>query len=62
MIDAINLMLFERSKQLAIEAVRRGEIGPERLLDDDAPPGAVPLARKPRRVPIGAKAAGGVAR
>ena len=47
-------MLFERCEQLAIEAVRRGEIGAERLLDDDAPPGAVVLARKPRLAEPGA--------
>ena len=46
MVDAKDLVLFEDAEQLLIERARRGEIGAERLLDDDAPPGAVFLARQ----------------
>ena len=46
MIDAKNLILFEDAEQLLIERLRRGEIGAERLFDDDAPPGAVVFARQ----------------
>ena len=47
MIDPVDLMLGEAFEQPLVEAARRGEIGAERLLDDDAPPGAVRLACKP---------------
>src|SRR5262249_54951220 len=45
-IDPIDLILVEDAEQLPIELTRRLEIGAERLLDDDAPPCAVLLARK----------------
>jgi hypothetical protein len=47
MIDPIDLMLGEVFEQSLIETACRREVGAERLLDDDAPPGAVHLARKP---------------
>ena len=47
-VDAENLILAENAEQLSIELPRRGEVGAERLLDDDAPPGAVGLARQPQ--------------
>ena len=47
MIDAKDLVLFEDAKELLVERTRRREIGAERLFDDDAPPGAVLLARQP---------------
>jgi len=37
-VDAIDLALVQYAENLAIERLRRGQIGPERLLDDDAPP------------------------
>ena len=46
MVDAENLVFFENAEQLLIERARGGEIGAERLLDDDAPPGAVVFARQ----------------
>ena len=39
-------MLVEHLQQRMVERLRRGEIGAERLLDDDPPPGAVLLARE----------------
>jgi len=46
MIDPVDLMLSEAFEQPLVEAARRGEIGAERLLEDDAAPGAVSLAGK----------------
>src|SRR6202790_4078114 len=48
MVDAENLILIENAEELLIERARRGEIGAERLLDDDAPPRAAVLAGKTR--------------
>src|ERR1700720_4409853 len=48
MVDAKNLILAEDPEQLAIELPRRGEIGAERLFDNDASPCAVGLARQSR--------------
>ena len=46
MVDAENLILLENAEKLLIERPRGSEIGAERLLDDDAPPGAVVLPRQ----------------
>ena len=66
MIDAENLILFEDAEQFLVERLRRGEIGAERLFDDDAPPGAVLFAAPGRIRRDGSrsarKPAGGVAR
>jgi hypothetical protein len=37
-VDAIDLALGQHTENLAIERLRRWQIGAERLLDDDAPP------------------------
>src|SRR6266852_5971861 len=54
MIDAVNLMLVENLEQLLVEAASGSEIGAERLLDDDAPPRAILLAREPRLAKLAA--------
>jgi hypothetical protein len=41
MIDAKDLALVEDATQIVIELLRGLQIGPERLLDDDAPPSVV---------------------
>src|SRR6202043_1860738 len=43
-VDAIDLALGQHAKYLAIERLRRGQIGAEPLLDDDAPPAPVGFA------------------
>ena len=44
MVDAIDLALGEHAQDFAVERLRRGQIGAERLFDDDAPPMPVLLA------------------
>jgi hypothetical protein len=46
MVDAKDLVLFENAEQRLIERARGRQIGAERLLDNDAAPGAVVLARQ----------------
>src|SRR5271163_2795415 len=46
MVNAEYLVLVENTEQLFIERARRCQIGAERLLDDNAPPNAVFLARQ----------------
>src|ERR1019366_8301634 len=45
-IDAVNLALAEHLLDLGIQRVRRFEVAPKRLLDDDAPPGSLGLAHQ----------------
>ena len=44
MVDPIDLVFLENAQQPVVELARGGEVGAERLFDDDAPPGAVLFA------------------
>jgi len=48
MVDAIDLVFFEQPEELSIERLRRGEIGAERFLDNQATPRPVLLASETR--------------
>jgi len=41
MIDPVDLMLFDQLQQFAVQRLRRGEVGAERLFDHQPPPDAV---------------------
>ena len=65
MVDAKNLVFAKDTEKLAVERLRRGEIGAERLLDDDTPPGSIILPRQARLAEMASddsEACGGVAR
>jgi hypothetical protein len=47
-VDAIDLVFFQQPEELSIERLRRGEIGAERLLDNEAAPRSVLLASETR--------------
>jgi hypothetical protein len=46
-VDPVDLVLGEGMADLLVERAGRVEVAPERLLDDDPPPGALVLAREP---------------
>ena len=46
--DAIDLVFFQQPEELSIERLRRGEIGAERFLDNEAAPRPILLASETR--------------